>query len=87
MKGSEVWFMEVMNRSNNKSTVLLAEKFTAVHIVNVTKFGKLVYIKNINVVPSNIENKIILTVAAMKEKGKYLIAGHKWIRSLELTAN
>ena len=64
MPQSEIWHIEQVRRRGMSSTAVVAEKFIAVHIVNITKFGKLILVKSLNVVPSGDYERSILSFAA-----------------------
>ena len=82
MPQSEIWYIEQVRRRGECSTAVVAEKFIAVHIVNITKFGKLILVKSLNVVPSTLHYKTIFSLTATDNEGEILMGGHKWMKKL-----
>ena len=82
MPQSEIWYIEQVRRRGECSTAVVAEKFIAVHIVNITKFGKLILVKSLNVVPSTLWHRTIFSFADTDNEGEFLMGGYKWMKKL-----
>ena len=74
-----------MSEKKGMATALVAERDGMVHVVNISKFGKLHLLKSFNVVPSSFKKyHVILSLSKTKNAGEYFFGGSPWARIVKL---
>ena len=74
-----------MSEKKGMATALVAERDGMVHVVNISKFGKLHLLKSFNVVPSTIAVcPHIMCLTKTKTAGHYLCGGYRWHRMVKV---
>ena len=74
-----------MSEKKGMATALVAERDGMVHVVNISKFGKLHLLKSFNVVPSSAkDDHYIMCFSKTKNAGDYFVGGMRWSWTVKL---
>lgn len=85
-KGSELMFAEVVAERNRMAVMIVAERDGFVHVVTVSKHGKLSKVTSFDVVPPNVvgKHKVIWCMAKTQIPNTVLIGGWGWSRTVKI---